>query len=106
MREYFNRYSKFENDGDIKPIPGITLKPKSSDKRIIYKLGTTRLDRISQEYYGSPFYGWMILMANPQFGGLEWQIPDGQIIRIPFPFAESIEQYMNELDKNITLYGK
>jgi hypothetical protein len=58
---------------------------KSSDKKYFYKVGVSRLDKISQEVYGSPFFGWVIMIANPQFGGLEWNIPDGALLNVPFP---------------------
>lgn len=104
--EYFDRYSRFRDNGKVRLVPGITLRPKDTDKRTVYKQGVTRLDKLSQEYYNSPYYGFFILMANPQFGGLEWNIPDGEIIRIPFPFKETVEQYLREVDTHIKLYGR
>jgi len=106
MAEYFDRYARFRDNGDIRPMPGFILRPKGTDKRTVYRQGQTRLDVLSQNYYGSPYYGFFILMANPQFGGLEWNIPDGEIIRIPFPFKETIEQYLREVDTHIKLYGR
>lgn len=106
MAMYFDRYARFKDNGDIKLIPGIKLTPKETDKRTVYRQGQTRLDILSQNYYGSPYYGFFIMMANPQFGGLEWNIPDGEIIRIPFPFKETVEQYLGEVDKHIKLYGR
>jgi len=106
MADYLDRYEKFKSDGKVRTIPGISLRPKNTDKKIVYKLGKTRLDKLSQEYYGNPYHGWLILLANPQFGGLEFDIPDGDVIRIPFPFREAIERYIQEVDKHITLYGE
>jgi hypothetical protein len=106
MPDYFDRYNKFKKNGEVKPIPGIKMSPKSTDKKVVYKLGQSRLDILSQEYYGSPYYGFLILLANPQFGGLEFNIPDGEIIRIPFPFRDSIEQYLQEVNTHLKLYGE
>jgi hypothetical protein len=36
-------------------------------------------------YYNNPYGGWLIMLANPEFGGLEFNIPNQTVIRIPFP---------------------
>jgi hypothetical protein len=105
MATYYDRYKQFKVDGDIKPMPGIRILDGAQDKEVLYKLGQTRLDKLSQEYYGNPYHGWLILAANPRFGGLEWDIPDRTIIRIPFPFKDAISRYKAEVDRYITLYG-
>jgi len=106
MAKYFDRYSKFKDKNTFKPIPGITISLSNDDKMVLYKQTRTRLDKLSQEYYGNPYHGWLIMVANPQFGGLEFNIPDGEIIRIPFPFKDAIERYDKEVDRHILLYGK
>jgi hypothetical protein len=105
MASYYDRYEEFRFNGEVKPIPGIKLEPKGTDKTVVYELGKTRLDILSQKYYGNPWHGFLILLANPQFGGLEFNIPDGQIIRVPFPFKTTLEQYIAEVEKHRTLYG-
>jgi hypothetical protein len=106
MAIYFDRYKDFRANGEIKTIPLIKLTPKSTDKRVIYKLGVSRLDKFSQEYYGNPYHGFLILLANPEYGGLEWNIKDGDIIRIPFPFKETIEDYNKQVENFLNLYGE
>lgn len=105
MANYYDRYSRFKDNGKIEPVPGIFLSSKSSDKQILYKLGQTRLDDVSNTYYGSPYYSWLILSANPEFGGLEFNIPDRTVIRIPYPFNASLEEYSSKVKKHIRLYG-
>lgn len=105
MATYYDRYENFRENSEIKPIPGIPMPVLSSDKQVLYKAGKTRLDRISQEYYGNPYHGWLIMLANPQWGGMEFDIPDGEIIRIPFPFTSAIERYILEVKKHKQLYG-
>ena len=102
---YYDRYESFNIDGNIIPIPGIYLQPSPTDKMIVYHLGKTRLDRISNTYYGNPWHGFLILAANPQYGGLEFNIPDNTIIRIPFPFTQALQQYQANVNNNIVLYG-
>ena len=104
--QYFNRYSKFVFNGQQTVVPYITLPSKSSDKNYIYKVGQSRLDKISQQYYGTPFFGWLILQANPSFGGLEFNIPDGSILTIPFPLMTSLQDYNNELETHFFYYGR
>lgn len=104
-QDYFNRYQPFTVNGAMVPVPGIKIPESKTDKRIVYKKGSTRLDRLSLDYYGNPFHGFLIMLANPQFGGLEFDIPDGEIIRIPFPFNKVLEVYEKEVEKHKTLYG-
>jgi len=106
MAEYYDRYNRFKINGIVNTIPGIVLPNEPTDKMVTYKLGQTRLDKLSQTYYGNPYHGWLILLANQQYGGLEFNIPDMSVIRIPYPFKSALERYINEIDKNIKLYGK
>lgn len=103
-RKYFNRYGQFKNGDDMFNIPFIKLSNKPTDITVLYNQ-TKRLDVISQKYYGSPFYGWLIMMANPEYGGLEFEIPNNSIIRIPFPLMDTLKEYQNKLDKYIELNG-
>lgn len=105
MARYFDRYDEFRFNGAMKPIPGIVLGSANSDKSIVYKLGETRLDKISNLYYNNPFCGWLIMLANPQFGGLEFLIPDQTIITVPYPFESAIDRYLSEVNKYKQLYG-
>lgn len=106
MSKYFNRYEKFTSNGEVKPIPGIQIPVGSGDKTIVYKLGETRLDIVSQNYYNNPYHGWLIMLANPQYGGLEFNIKDRDIIRIPHPFDSALERYINSVELYRKLYGE
>ena len=57
MGQYFDRYSKFRDNGNIKPLPGIIIPVSSTDKQAIYKLGQSRLDKLSNLYYLNPYSG-------------------------------------------------
>tara|TARA_R100001443_G_scaffold116531_2_gene137213 strand:+ start:5427 stop:5744 length:318 start_codon:yes stop_codon:yes gene_type:complete len=103
---YYNRYNEFIINGDYVMVPSITLTPKSSDRKIVYKVGKTRLDKLSDQFYGSPFYGWLIMQANTTYGGQEWNIPDGTIITVPFPLMQSLEDYKSKLDQHFLYYGR
>ncbi len=106
MRQSYNRYGEFLQNGQQTVVPCINIPSKSSDKRYIYKVGMSRLDKVSQQYYGSPLFGWLILQANPQFSGEEWNIPDNSILTIPFPLIVSLQDYKNELENYFFYYGR
>lgn len=105
MASYFDRYQDFRFNSTIKPIPGLKIDVADTDKSIVYKLGDTRLDKVSNTYYNTPYYNWLILLANQQFGGLEFKIPDQSIIVIPFPFESAINRYIAAVNNYIALYG-
>lgn len=105
MVEYFDRYSEFKIDGEVKPLPFIKILPKSTDKIIPYLKNRDRMDKLSQLYYNNPYYGWLIMSANPQYGGLEFDIPNNEFIRIPFPLKPSIQQYIEQVNNYKSLNG-
>jgi hypothetical protein len=104
--QYYNRYIDFLINGEQTVVPFVNLPQKPSDKAYIYKVGKSRLDKISQEYYNTPFFGWLILQANPQYGGLENTIPDGAILIIPFPLLTSLQDYKGALENHFYYYGR
>lgn len=106
MARYNDRYSKFRNNGQMHTLPGVKIPNNSSDKTAIYKQGQTRLDKLSNLYYNNPYSGWLIMLANPEFGGLEFNIPDSTPLRIPFPFESAISRYKIEIDNHLELYGE
>lgn len=105
MARYYDRYKDFKIDGQVKTLPFIKLTTKSSDKRVITD-GKTRFDKLSQQYYGNPYHGWLILQANPEFGGLEFDIPENTIIIVPFPLDKSLEDYQSKVEQYKRLYGE
>ena len=104
--QYYNRYNQFLVNGEQTVVPYVSLPSKPSDKAYIYKVGRSRLDKVSQEYYGSPFFGWLILQANPQYGGLENNIYDGAILSVPYPLITSLQDYKSAIDTYFFYYGR
>ena len=104
--EYFNRYQNFLINGQQTVVPYVKVPTKTTDKKFIYKVGMSRLDKVSQQFYDSPFFGWVILAANPEFGGNEFSIPDGSILTIPFPLLASLQDYNNALQTQFYYYGR
>ena len=106
MAEYFDRYGSFRVNAGMKPIPGLGIPSAGSDKNMVYKQGLTRLDKLSQMYYNNPYSGWLIMLANPEFGGLEFNIPDMTLIRVPFPFDSAVARYITQVTNHKALYGE
>jgi len=103
---YYNRYENLIVNGVQTIIPYVKIPPKSTDKVYIYRQGISRLDKISQTYYDSPFFGWLILQANPEYGGSELEIPDNSLLKIPFPLTASLLDYKSALDTHFYYYGR
>lgn len=101
----YNRYSSFTLNGEVKKTPFIKLPQKTSDKEDVYKLGVTRFDILSNKYYKNPNYGWLIQLANPAIGSLEFLTNDNTTLRIPFPLETTIKDYQDEVAKYIKYYG-
>ena len=104
--QYYNRYNSFLFNGEQTVVPYVRLTSKSTDRRYTYKIGRSRLDKISQQFYDTPYFGWLILQCNPQCGGMENNIPDGYPLRIPFPLESSLLDYKNQLDNYFFYYGR
>lgn len=101
----FDRYSKFRRDGQILHVPFIKIPVRPTDYYTYYEVGKTRLDLLSYQYYNDPNYDWLIMQANPQYGSLEFKIPNGAELRIPYPLETALAQYNNDIDSYETLYG-
>lgn len=104
--QYYNRYKDFLINGKQTVVPFVSIESKPTDKRYIYRIGKSRLDKISYEFYDSPYFGWLILAANPQYGGLENNINDGAILFVPFPLVDSLQDYKKALDTHFFYYGR
>lgn len=105
-REYFNRYQFFIEDSQFKIVPGIEIPIKGTDKYFLYIKGRDRLDKISQEYYNSPIFGWLILLANPLVGSIEFMIPNNSLIRVPFPLITTLQDYSRNIELYNLYYGE
>lgn len=104
-RKVFNRYEYFVDDGENKIVPGLELPVKGTDKYHTFKNGKDRLDKLSQQFYGSPTFGWLILTGNPAASTNEFEIPDNFIIRIPFPLITSLQDYKTAVETYKLYYG-
>lgn len=102
----YDRYSQFRQDGDISIVPYGEVPPKDTDYYEVYHKGSTRLDILSYQYYNDSNYGWLIMQANPQYGSIEFEIPDQSVLRIPYPLSQSIQEYKASIEEYKRLYKK
>ena len=105
MATYYNRYRRLNTDDSIISPPFVALSEKATDDMIIYTVNKTRLDKVSQQFYGSPYFGFLIMMANPEVGRFEWNILDGQPLRVPLPLDATLKEYETKLSKRLDYYG-
>jgi hypothetical protein len=101
----FDRYSQFREGNEVGLVPFGEIPRSSSDMYEIYRRGKTRLDKISYDYYVNPDYACLILQANPQYGSMEFSIPDGVELRIPFPLNQAISNYQKSIEEYNKLYN-
>lgn len=103
--EYYDRYQSFRSDGNIEIVPFIEIERYDTDIDIVFNKSSMRMDNLSYKYYGDPNYGWLIMQANPQYGSIEFMIPNGVNFRIPYPlntaktrYEQGIEKYRNQTE--------
>ena len=95
----YDRYNRFTMNGKSLIVPFIKIAEKDTDLYTYYKVGQTRLDLLSYQYYNDANYDWIILQANPQYGALEYKIPDGARLRIPYPLSTTLVKYNEGIDE-------
>lgn len=95
----YDRYEGYRKNGEVDLIPYANIGERDSDYFEVYYKNKTRLDHVSSDYYGDPNYGWLILLANPEVGCLEYAIPDATTLRIPYPLGAALEAYENALNE-------
>lgn len=97
-KQDYNRYLRLNlSDGTNEMMPFVKIPKNNSDKTIYWNKERDRYDKYANIYYGNPFFDFFISLANPDYLS-EWDIPDGTLIRIPFPLSRVKSFYENYLD--------
>lgn len=91
----YSRYEGYVNDNGCAIMPKININRTSTDLVITFRKNTMRLDSLSYKYYGDANYAWLIMLANPKYGSLEYRIPDGVRLLIPYPLDDALRRYKN-----------
>jgi hypothetical protein len=55
---------------------------------------------LSNTYYGSPFYDYLILAANSRLGGHESEWGEGDSVLIPYPLNAALSEYMRYVEED------
>lgn len=95
---YYDRYAKFRNDGKVRIVPQLKIEKESGDIYLLYDKNKMRLDSLSYKYYGDANYGWLILQSNLELPSMEYLIPDGSPVRIPYPLSSAIARYEQSIE--------
>ncbi len=90
--DYFQNQRK--NNGQVENIPFPKISKSPTDKFEEYIEGTTRLDILAQKYYSDATLKYFIQFGNPDIMDI-FSIPDGYILRIPFPKERVIQEWNN-----------
>lgn len=101
----YDRYKKFNSDGVVSDVPFVKIPKRDTDAYEVYRKNFTRLDLLSNKYYGDANFGWLILQANPTVPSMEFLISDGTELRIPLPLEQVLIQYENDIDNYRLLYS-
>lgn len=101
-----SRYDEFISNGKCEYVPFISIIKQSTDYYVEYDANTMRMDTLSYQYYNNPNYGWVILQANSEYGSLEYTIPNGVLLRIPYPIENVLQSYNEDIKKYKEIYGK
>lgn len=104
--QYYDRYQKFLLNGQQTVVPYVSIGSRTTDQKYVYIKNKTRLDKLSFEKYGTPYFGWLILAANPSYGGLETNIPDNSVLKVPYPLLSALKDYKSAIDTHIFYYGR
>jgi hypothetical protein len=80
----------------LEGMPSIDIDVRGTDKKIVYDKNLTRLDRLAGDIYEDETLWKIILWANPDFD-YEYDIPDGTVIRIPWPKQEVLDEVTKKI---------
>lgn len=93
MKRYEDIYKV---DRPTQNIKNFTVKKRESDLYVPF-MSEDRLDLMSNRIYGHPDYWWIILNANNY--DIEYDIEYGEILRVPLPLSEVMEEIKGQVDE-------
>ena len=95
-----NFYTPLKQDNILKDMPPVQISSRTTDKLIVYHREKMRLDYIAGEIYDDETLWRLIMWANPEYF-LEFDIPEGTVIRVPYPLNDVLAE-VNAFIKNNT----
>jgi hypothetical protein len=94
-----NFYKSLKDNDSLKDMPPVKISFKKTDKYITYNKNLMRLDFIAGEIYQDETMWRLIMWGNPEYS-IEFDIPNGTIIRIPFPLKDVLSEVNNFIAQN------
>jgi len=96
----FYKYLKNPVDNSkLMDMPVIKISKRKTDKFVTYDKAINRLDYIAGQVYQDETLWRLILWANPEYF-VEYDIPTGTVIRVPFPTNDVISEVTQILINN------
>lgn len=96
----FYKYLKDpKNNRNLLDMPPIRISNRSTDKFVTYDRAKNRLDYIAGQIYNDETFWRLIMWANPEYF-LEFDIPSGTVIRVPYPLNDVISEVSSILISN------
>lgn len=95
---YYNPYEILIKNG-IFYVPPIKLVQSSGDEIVFWSKESSRLDLLSQQYYGNPYGGFLILLANGK--STETEFIDNEKVVIPMSYKNRVEEYIDKVNQYI-----
>lgn len=95
----FDFYKPLKENDMLKDMPPVQISSRKTDKLIVYKKELMRLDFIAGEIYSDETLWRLIMWANPEYF-LEFDIPDGTVIRVPYPVNDVLAEVKNFIINN------
>ena len=95
----FNFYKPLKVQDSLQDMPPVKISVRQTDKYITYQRNKMRLDYIAGEIYQDETYWRLIMWANPEYF-VEFDIPDGTVIRIPYPLNDVLSEVNNFIINN------
>ena len=89
-----------KNPKILKDMPPVKISNRISDKFIAYDMNKNRLDYIAGQVYKDETMWRLIMWANPEYF-LEFDIPSGTILRVPYPLNDVISEVISVLNNNV-----
>ena len=97
----FYKYLKDpKNPKNLKDMPPVKISRRNSDKYITYDRNKNRLDYIAGQIYQDETLWRLIMWANPEYF-VEFDIPTGTVIRVPYPLNDVISEVSKNLINNV-----
>jgi hypothetical protein len=94
--DFYKYLQQPNNPRVLKDMPPISIQKRKTDKFIIYDRGKVRLDYIAGQIYNDETLTRVIMWANPEYF-IEFDIPTGTVIRIPYPINDVLSEITQQL---------